>query len=92
VGHRIVLGGLDTLVFTRGIGEHAALARWDVCHDLSYLGMQLDDQLNERHSVVISTPESRCIVRVVPTYEDLMVARHPRTLLFTPSEGGGRKR
>jgi acetate kinase len=80
-----VLGGLDTLVFTGGIGEHAAPVRWDVCRDLAYLGMQLDAHLNERHSAVISTPESRCIVRVVPTNEDLMVARHTRTLLFTLS-------
>lgn len=82
-----VLGGLDTLVFTGGIGEHAAPVRWDACHDLAYLGIQLDPQRNERHRAVISTPASRCIVRVVPTNEDLMVARHTRTLLFTPSEG-----
>jgi hypothetical protein len=47
--------------------------------------MQLDAHLNERHSLVISTPESHCIVRVVLTNEDLMVARHTRTLLFRPA-------
>jgi acetate kinase len=82
-----VLAGLDTLVFTGGIGEHAASVRWDVCRDLAYLGIQLDAPLNERHSPVISRLESRCIVRVVPTNEDLMVARHTRTLLCVPAEG-----
>jgi len=78
-----VLGGLDTLVFTGGIGEHAAPVRWDVCGGLAYLGIQLDPRLNARHAEVISTPQSHCTVRVVPTNEDLMVARHTRTLLFS---------
>jgi acetate kinase len=77
-----VLGGLDTLVFTGGIGEHAAPVRWDVCCGLDYLGIRLDPQLNDRHAGIISAPESRCTVRVVPTDEDLMVARHTRNLLF----------
>jgi acetate kinase len=77
-----VLGGLDTLVFTGGIGEHAAPVRWDVCCGLDYLGIRLDPQLNDRHAGIISAPESRCTVRVVPTNEDLMMARHTRNLLF----------
>ena len=81
-----VLGSLDTLVFTGGIGEHAAPVRWEVCSGLGYLGIRLDPQLNERHAEVISTPESHCTVRVVPTNEDLMVARHTRTLLWKASE------
>src|SRR5262245_26873486 len=81
------IGGLDTLVCTRGIGEHVAPVRWDMCRDLAYLGMQLDAHLNERHSAVISTPASRCIVRVVPTNEDLMVACHTRSLFSHPQRG-----
>jgi acetate kinase len=77
-----VLGGLDTLVFTGGIGEHAAPVRWEVCCGLDYLGIRLDPQLNDRHAGIISAPESRCTVRVVPTNEDLMMARHTRNLLF----------
>jgi acetate kinase len=78
-----VLGGLDTLVFTGGVGEHAATVRWEVCRGLVYLGIQLDFQQNERHATIISSQESPCTVRVVPTNEDLMIARHTRTLLFS---------
>jgi acetate kinase len=78
-----VLGGLDTLVFTGGIGEHAAPVRSEVCQGLAYLGIHLDPQQNARHASVISAAGSRCIVRVVPTNEDLMIARHTSTLLFS---------
>ena len=77
-----VLGGLDTLVFTGGIGERAAPVRWEVCRGLAYLGIDLDPQRNAVHADVISTPGSGCTVRVIPTNEDLMIARHTRTLLF----------
>jgi acetate kinase len=78
-----VLGGLDTLVFTGGIGEHAAPVRSQVCLGLGYLGIELDPRQNERHASVISTARSHCIVRVVPTNEDLMIARHTSTVLFS---------
>lgn len=77
------LGGLDTLVFTGGIGEHAAPVRWEVCQGLAYLGIQLDSQQNERHAPVISSAKSQRMVRVVPTNEDLMIARHTHMLLFS---------
>jgi acetate kinase len=78
-----VLGGLDTLVFTGGIGERAAPVRWEVCQELAYLGIDLDRAKNAAHAEVISTPGSGCTVRVIPTNEDLMIARHTRTLLFS---------
>jgi acetate kinase len=78
-----VLGGLDILVFTGGIGEHAAPVRWEACRGLAYLGIDLDPQRNAVHADVISTPGSACIVRVIPTNEDLMIARHTRTLLVS---------
>jgi acetate kinase len=78
-----VLGGLDTLVFTGGIGERAAPVRWEVCRGLAYLGVDLDLERNAVHADVISTPGSKCTVRVIPTNEDLMIARHTRTLLFS---------
>jgi acetate kinase len=53
----------------------AAPVRWEVCRDLEYLGIRLDAQRNDRHAAISSIPESRCMVRVVPTNEDLMVAR-----------------
>ena len=78
-----VLGGLDTLVFTGGIGEQAASVRWDVCRGLAHPGIQLDSQQNDHHATVITSRESHCMVRVVPTNEDLMIARHTRTLLLS---------
>jgi acetate kinase len=77
-----VLGGLDILVFTGGIGERAAPVRWEVCRGLEYLGVYLDPQRNELHADTISTSESPCNVRVMPTNEDLMIARHTRKLIF----------
>ncbi len=76
-----VLGGLDTLVFTGGIGEHAAPVRWEVCAGLTYLGVQLDSQRNTAQADPISTPQSSCAVRVIPTNEDLMIARHTRAVI-----------
>ena len=61
----------DTLVFTGGIGEQAAPVRWDVCRGLAHPGIQLDSQQNDHHATVISSRESHCMVRVVPTNEDL---------------------
>jgi acetate kinase len=57
--------------------------RWEVCRGLAYLGIELDSQQNDRHASVISLAKSHCRVRVVPTNEDLMIARHTRTLLFS---------
>jgi len=71
-----VLGGLDTLVFTGGIGERAAPVRWEICEGLDHFGIRLDPQQNALHADTVSTPESRCVVRVIPTNEDLMIARH----------------
>jgi acetate kinase len=78
-----VLGGLDTLVFTGGIGENAAAVRWEVCAGLAYLGIGLDVDKNTAHAQIISGPGSACTVRVIRTNEDLMIARHTRTLLFS---------
>jgi acetate kinase len=74
--------GLDTLVFTGGIGEHAAPVRWEVWAGLKYVGVQLDPQRNAAHAELVSTPQSSCTVRVIPTNEDLMIACHTRVVLF----------
>jgi acetate kinase len=76
------LGGLDTLIFTGGIGEHAAPVRERICAGLEDLGIRVDAQLNVRHAAVISAPGSRVAVRVMPTDEDRMIARHTRRLIF----------
>lgn len=75
-----VLGGLDTLVFTGGIGEHAAPVREEICRDLSYLGIDLDPGRNSRSESVVTAEESRCTVRVIATDEESVVARHTAEL------------
>jgi acetate kinase len=81
-----VLGGLDSLVFTGGIGERAAPIRWMICRGLEYLGIRLDREKNDAHAEIISSDDSGCIVRVIHTNEDLMIARHTRRLLFPPGD------
>lgn len=76
-----VLGGLDTLVFTGGIGEHAAPVRARITAGLDYLGLHVDAQRNAAHDGVISTDDSTVTVRVMPTNEDLMIAHHTAQLM-----------
>ncbi len=76
-----VLGGLDNLVFTGGIGEHAAAVRAAACSGLTQLGIELDPQANEAHAAIISRAGRSGVVRVVATDEARMIARHTRTLL-----------
>lgn len=65
-----VMGGVDGLVFTAGIGEHDAALRQDVCQALSWVGVTLDEAANQRHDAIISMPDSRVRVRVEPTDEE----------------------
>jgi acetate kinase len=76
------LGGLDMLIFTGGIGEHAAAVRAEVCDGLAYLGLVIDPRPNDSNEDTISTAGSKCRVRVIPTNENLMVARHTAALVF----------
>jgi acetate kinase len=76
------MGGLDLLVFTGGIGEHAAPVRWEACSGLAHLGVKLDRERNGADADRISSDEGRCLVRVIPTNEDLMIARHTYQLIF----------
>ncbi len=75
------LGGLDTLVFTGGIGEHAAVVRARVCAPLDWLGLSLDDTANEASRAVISASGSRVAVRVIKTDEARQMARETCALL-----------
>jgi acetate kinase len=79
------LGGVDALVFTGGIGERAAAIRGRVCRDAAWLGLRLDAEANEAGAARISTPSSRVAAWVVPTNEELMIARHTRALLHAPA-------
>lgn len=69
------IGGLDTLVFSAGIGEHAAPIRARICSGLAHLGVVLDDTRNSAHAPVISADASTCTVRVIPTDEEAVIAR-----------------
>lgn len=75
------LRGLDALVFTGGIGEHAAPIRESVCLDASWLGVKLDDKANARGGPRISTARSRVAAWVIPTNEELIIARHTLRVL-----------
>jgi len=78
------LGGLETIVFTGGIGEHAAPIRARICAGLEFLGIHLDATRNAAHAPVISTDASRVAVRVISTDEELMIARSVCRLLNIP--------
>ncbi len=69
------LGGLDTLVFAGGIGENAPTVRTRICEGLGILGMELDETRNAATEAVISANAGRVTVRVIPTDEELMIAR-----------------
>jgi len=78
-----VLGGIDTLVFTGGIGEHAAQVREESCRGLEHLGIRIDRERNDRNEAVVSAPRSACTVRTLRTDEDLVIARHTRMVVAT---------
>ncbi|MBV8095702.1 MAG: acetate/propionate family kinase, partial [Acetobacteraceae bacterium] len=84
------LGGLDGLVFTAGVGEHAAPVRAKICRLCKWLGVELDEAANERHGPRISQNASRVEVWVIPTNEERMIARHTQALVLhsNPSEAG----
>jgi acetate kinase len=75
------LGGLDMLVFSGGIGEHSGPVRSSVCNGLGFLGVSIDDAGNQADSSTFSTKGSKVGVRIVPSQEDLQIARHSRALL-----------
>jgi acetate kinase len=75
------LGGLDALIFTGGIGEHAQQIRARVCQQATWLGVDLNTAANESGGPRISKEHSKVSAWVIPTDENLMVARHTRRLL-----------
>lgn len=76
-----VLGGLDTLVFTGGIGEHSPSVRLRICEGLDFLGIRIDPDRNAAHAPAISREGGPVTVRVMKTDEDLMIAMHTSKLL-----------
>ena len=77
------MNGVDNIVFTAGIGENSAIVRTMVCKYLGYLGIEIDEELNGKRGqeIIISTPESKVKVLVVPTNEELAIARETVALV-----------
>ena len=75
------LGGLDGIVFTAGVGENAAEVRSAICRACAWLGVELDEAANRQQQTRISTPQSRVGAYMIRTDENLMIARHARTLV-----------
>jgi acetate kinase len=78
------LGGLDAIVFTAGIGENTPIIRERVCRNAAWLGVALDPVANAAGGRRITTAASRTAAWVIPTNEELMIARHTRDLLLAP--------
>jgi acetate kinase len=76
-----VLGGIDGLVFTAGIGENSAEIRRRICESCAWLGLELDAAANANRGPRISTSQSKVSTWVIPTNEEIMIARHTGTLL-----------
>jgi acetate kinase len=70
-----VLGGVDTLVFAGGIGERSAVIRARICEGLAFLGIEIDEERNRTHAAVVSRAHVPVAVRIIPTNEELMIAR-----------------
>ena len=83
-----VLGGLDLLVFTAGVGEHNAFVRERVCRDLAFLGLALDQGANAVDAPIISSDASRVRVGVEPTNEEWVA---PALLRWLTAHRGGRE-
>src|SRR5436190_7586964 len=75
------LGGIDAIVFTAGIGENSRSLRERVCRDAAWLGVELDRDANEMQGPRISRAASRVSAWIIPTNEELMIARHTRSVL-----------
>ncbi len=86
-GLAAVLGGLDTLVFTAGIGENAPTIRQRICEGFDFLGIHLDSARNAANAPIISRAASPATVRVMQTNEELMIARHTAAIVRQSGAG-----
>lgn len=77
------LNGADVICFTAGVGENCAILRTLVCEYLGYLGITLDEEANHKRGedIAITTPDSRITVMVIPTNEELAIARETARLV-----------
>ena len=78
------MGGLDILIMTGGIGENADTTREGICSDLDFMGISLDHEKNKgfRSEGIISTPDSKVKIVVVPTDEELVIALDTEEIVF----------
>ena len=83
-----VLGGLDLLVFTGGVGEHSPQIRGEICDGLGFLGVEIDDSRNTTNAETISRDRARVRVAVMPTNEEAMIADHVSRLLRGLKQSG----
>lgn len=81
--YTFAMNGLDAVAFTAGIGENTANIRKDICDYMEFLGVELDSEKNEiqGEEIIITKPESKVVVAVVPTNEELAIAREVSRLL-----------
>jgi acetate kinase len=81
----VALQGMNTLVFTGGIGEHQSIVRKLVCENLKFMGVEIDEQTNKDcfgDEAILSTADSKITVAVIPTNEELMIAKDTVKLAF----------
>lgn len=83
-GYIAILGGLDALVFSAGIGEHAWHVRRDICSYLTPFGIEIDQELNKKNHLLISKPHSKVKVYIIHTNEELQIAKETRDLIHKP--------
>jgi acetate kinase len=81
------LGGIDAFVFTAGIGENSPTMRARIARNLTWLGIELDASANAGRGPLLSRPDSRVAAYVIPTDEELMIARHTLELLSAQARG-----
>jgi acetate kinase len=77
----VALQGVDAFIFTAGIGENASIVRKKICERLAWLGVKVDDQANANNATIFSEKNSNILVSVIPTNEELMIAKHTKALL-----------
>jgi acetate kinase len=82
------MSGINGIVFTAGIGEHASAIRERVCRNLAWLGLDFDEQANAAGRGLLSRPSSKVEAWVIPTDEELMIARHTLAALRKPTDAG----
>ena len=75
-----ILGGLDRVIFTAGVGEHAPIIREKVCNQMAWLGIEIDKTLNQNNQIEIASQSSKVRVQVVPTDEEWMLAKYAMQL------------